>query len=183
MSSTSKRRVRTATGTALLLAVLSLFGNVGEASAHAELVSTDPAEGAVLPEGPQQVHLTFGDTVDPGVASVQVTGSDGTHWESGPAQGAGSSLIEHLRPQAPAGQYTVNYRVVSDDGHPVTGMVRFTVGSPGGPASGASPAAPAPAQATTSTSDDLPIWPWAVVAVVLVGLATAITVRIRRSRL
>ncbi|NHA01795.1 copper resistance protein CopC [Nocardioides sp. W3-2-3] len=51
---------------ALLVAVAAVVGLASPASAHATLVSTDPAEGAVVPSAPGQVTFTFDEPVQPG---------------------------------------------------------------------------------------------------------------------
>jgi len=59
------------------------------ASAHAELVESDPADGAVLTEAPAAVTLTFTESVtDP--AYVVVTGPDGGQAAEGPAPQSGA---------------------------------------------------------------------------------------------
>ena len=86
------------------------------------------------------------------------------------------------------------YRVVSDDGHPVTGTVSFTLTAPGPggalPTPSAAAAAPVPApapaavdpQASIQQSDGAPVWPWLVGAVVLVGAGAAAALRLGRQR-
>ncbi|MFC7505195.1 copper resistance protein CopC, partial [Nocardioides sp. GCM10030258] len=48
---------------ALLIAAVAVVGWAAPASAHATLVSTDPAEGAVLAEAPAEVTFTFDESV------------------------------------------------------------------------------------------------------------------------
>ena len=76
-----------------------------------------------------------------------------------------------LRALGPAGTYTVEYQIVSTDGHPVHGESRFTLtvsgsGTPAGYSAGSSPPPPAA---------EMPVWPWIVGAgaLLLLGLALA----------
>ena len=85
-----------------------------------------------------------------------------------------------LRPLGPAGGYTVGYRVVSSDGHPLIGTVRFTLTQPvAGQAARAGQAAPA---APPPAADDgvMPAWPWIAGAVVLLVLGVGTALRISR---
>jgi hypothetical protein len=61
---------------------------------------------------------------------VVVTGPDGTPVQHGPVEVAGDKVTVAIRATA-SGTYHVAYRVVSDDGHPVTGETTFTVGTTG----------------------------------------------------
>lgn len=169
-----------------LLTVMALVLAGVPAWAHAKLESSDPAEGASVPAAPSAVTLTFSEQVAPNLAQISVTGPGGTHFEAGPATGAGPVLRVPLRPLGAAGGYTITYRVTSDDGHPITGVVPFTLTTPGPGAAAAAPAGPSSAQtqpaptAAATPDDGAPVWPWIVggVVVVLAGAALAL----RRSR-
>jgi hypothetical protein len=79
---------------------------------------------------------------------------------------------------APAGRYTVDWRVTSADGHPITGSLAFTAQAPGEgqrvPAQSAAPAPAAPAEPTPAA------WPWLLLAAALFTLAGVLMVRRRR---
>lgn len=153
---------------ALLLAVLALAG-AGTASAHATLISSDPAPGAQLATPPTQVSATFSEDLQTAFAAMTVVGPDGNLWSVGEVRVQGPVAEVDVRPLGPAGTYTANYRVTSADGHVITGSWSFdlTVAETGtpGPAAAAAPAA-APAAATDG---GLPVWPFVVGAVLLVG--------------
>ena len=154
------------------------------AMAHAELESSDPVENASVAKAPSSVSLTFSEEVAPNLATISVTGPGGTRYEAGPATGAGPTLRVPLRPLGPAGGYTISYRVTSEDGHTVTGIVPFTLTTPGPGAAAGAPAAPSGQAGSAPTagaeSDGAPVWPWIAggVVVVLAGAALAM----RRSR-
>ena len=113
--------------------VLLLLGGAGPAAAHAALGSTDPADGAVLQRAPGHVTLTFSESVglrddsfrvlDPGGHRVR-TGAAGH--ADGRSDTAGVALPDGLG----EGTYTVAWRVVSADSHPVSGAFTFSVGKP-----------------------------------------------------
>lgn len=113
------------------------------ATAHDVLESTDPPDGAVLEAAPEQVVLTF-TAPQAGVgAEVVVTGPDGAPWSEGPAVVAGPTVTQALAAGMPDGAYTVSWRSVAQDGHPVTGSFGFVVAGPPAP----EPTAEATAQA------------------------------------
>lgn len=97
------------------------------AAAHSELLTSLPAAGESLATPPQTVMLTFNQQVAPRFAVVAVTTADGVEWTAGEPVVAGTTLSQSLRPGAAGGDYTVSYRVVSADGHPISGNLAFRV--------------------------------------------------------
>lgn len=166
----------------VLLCGLALLLGAGAASAHTRLLSSDPADGASLDASPARVSLEFNETMQPEFSTITVVGPDGTAYQSGAPTADGRTIGTAVSPLGAAGRYEIGYRVISEDGHPVTGSVGFTL-TTAGPAA-AAPAAPAgatpapPAQAgdpapaasvTPSPADGgMPVWPWIVGAAVLV---------------
>ncbi|MEU1499761.1 copper resistance protein CopC [Streptomyces sp. NPDC005732] len=124
-----------ARGLALLgtVLVLVLFGGVGGASAHAALTGADPQDGSVLKTAPRQVTLTFTESIgllddsfrvlDPGNRRVR-TG------EPGHADGRSDTARVTLPEGLGTGTFTVAWRVVSADSHPVSGAFTFSIGKP-----------------------------------------------------
>lgn len=105
---------------AALLAVLGSSG-AGVASAHAALVSSDPAADAQLAEAPSTVRATFSEDLQSAFAAMTVVGPDGNLWSTGDPRIVGPVAEVDLRPLGPAGTYTANYRVTSADGHVISG--------------------------------------------------------------
>ncbi|MGW2571924.1 copper resistance CopC/CopD family protein [Streptomyces sp. NPDC001537] len=113
---------------------VSLAG-AANASAHAALLSTDPAANAILATAPPQITLAFGEGVGIADDSVQVYGPSGSRVDHGPPQHAagGDAIVRvALRGGLPHGTYTVAWHVVSADTHPVAGAFVFSVGAPSG---------------------------------------------------
>ena len=80
-----------------------------------------------------------------------------------------------VRPLGPSGTYTVNYRVTSADGHPVSGSwtFRLTVSATGTPGpSAAKPAEP-------GGGGGIPVWPFLVAGAVIIGCGILWTARRR----
>lgn len=132
---------RTIAATMLALA-LGLGGAAG-AAAHTALTGSDPADGAALATAPTTVTLTFSEAINPAFANIAVSAADGRNRVSGPAKVDGPRLSAPVDSDLPGGDYTVGYRVVSADGHPVTGEVRFSVAAAPGATTTAAAAPPA----------------------------------------
>jgi len=108
----------------LLLVVLTALPG---ASAHTQLTSSVPGNGQVLQELPPAVELTFSGAVAT-PAYVVVRDPAGDEVAEGDAQVRDAVVTQPMTGRDVAGDYTVDYRVVSADGHPVTGSLTFTVG-------------------------------------------------------
>jgi len=102
------------------------------ASAHAELVGSSPADGGRLAHAPHRVVLRFDEAVViDALASMHVTNESGDRVETGDLfnpHNNGALVAIRLHHGLADGTYTVTYRLLSDDGHPVTGTIRFVVG-------------------------------------------------------
>lgn len=151
----------------VVAAVLVVLTTVlaGPASAHSTLVSSDPANGSSVASGPSSVTLTFNEALQDAYDALTVVGPDNRYWQAEEkARVEGPRITVGLRPLGPAGEYRINYRVTSADGHPVSGQVRFTLttagtGTPGAEATGSS-----------SGGGGVTWWPYAVGAVVVIAL-------------
>lgn len=110
---------------AALLAVLPSTGAFG----HAGLVSTNPEDGAVLDIAPDEVVLTFSEELLSDLVEVSVLDADDapvvvTEVPQTPPPGTDVKLPWPA--DLPPGEYSVAFRVVSADGHPVTGRITFS---------------------------------------------------------
>ncbi len=126
-------------GTVLVLLVL---GSAAPASAHAALRSSDPEAGSVVKTAPRHITLAFTESVGLLDDSFRVYSPDNHRVELGEPQhadGASDTARAALPPGLADGTYTVAWRVVSADSHPVSGAFTFSVGAP----SPTPPAAPA----------------------------------------
>jgi methionine-rich copper-binding protein CopC len=137
--------------TLLLVGVASALG-AAPAAAHNYLVSTTPKADATIASAPGEVQLVFNDVVRNTGSAVVVKGPDGRRWESGPAEIIGDKVTQPLEPLGPAGRYEIEYRVVSADGHPVTGTLGFELSAPGPGGAAAAPQAAASGTAAATTT-------------------------------
>jgi methionine-rich copper-binding protein CopC len=101
------------------------------ASAHANLLRAVPGDGATVTTAPARVRLVFDENVRAPAALV-VTGPSGTRVEQGPVRVLDNTAGVRVDVTA-AGRYSVAYRVVSADGHPVSAQTSFRF-APGGSA-------------------------------------------------
>lgn len=166
---------------AVLAALTGLVVLAGPASAHTELVSSSPAEGASLATAPTQIQLTFGEPVTLPPDPVRVVGRDGTRWRLGTPSVAGGVVTVPVTPAGGAQVYTATWRVVAKDGDNVTGTVHFTLTAPASaPATPETPAAqPAPAATVAVDTTGIPGWVWVVIAVAAVVAAGVVVLRLR----
>lgn len=132
----------------VLIVAAAVLGLASPADAHASLVRTDPAEGAVLTAAPEQIRFTFSETVAAVPDSVQVFDAAGEAIEA-TATARGAQLEATLDEEVGEGTLVVVWRVLSEDGHPVSGSLSFSVGAP-------SPTVAAPPVAADDT-DDAPV--------------------------
>ncbi|MEV0967888.1 copper resistance CopC family protein [Microtetraspora glauca] len=127
--------------TVLLLACAPVLGVAMPAQAHNVLVGSDPKDGAQVATAPDRITLEFDQPVRRDFARIAVTGPDGATYEQGEITAKGDSVSIGLAPLGPAGAYVIGYRIVSNDGHPVTGTITFTLTTAGQAAGQPSPSA------------------------------------------
>jgi len=123
---------RRAVAAVLLGVLLALAGPATAAQAHASLVATTPGASARLSTVPHQVGATFSEPVEAGIGSMKVYGPDGSRADAGTSRHGASDreIVAGVRNASAHGTYTVAWRVVSADSHPVQGAFTFSVGTP-----------------------------------------------------
>ena len=136
--------------------LLALLVVPSPATAHSNRVETTPAQGATLKALPAEATLTFNET--PKTVDVVLASPDGEVTQLTP-QVIGPKIKVRLPPAGPRGAYTLSYRVVSADGHPVSGSVAFRVTSGPAPATATRAAAPATEAPPAAQSDRGPLAP------------------------
>ncbi|WP_372595112.1 copper resistance protein CopC [Actinotalea sp.] len=146
MSLLAVNRSRSARGAAVLCALLVglIALPLAPSAAHDELISTDPAPEAVLDAAPQEIALEFSADLLSISPTLVLTGPTGAVVLGEPAVD-GTRIAAGVPDGLPAGPYTVAWRVVSGDGHPIQGSFAFEVATP---ATG-----PDPAPTTTASAE------------------------------
>ncbi|HEX4725952.1 MAG TPA: copper resistance CopC family protein [Pseudonocardiaceae bacterium] len=150
-----------------LLAGFAVLGLASPAFAHNVLVGSQPTTGTSVTAGPTQVRFDFNAPVRTGPNTITVLGPDGTHWErTATATVNGNSVSTQVAPLGPAGVYTASYRIISADGHPVTGDITFTLTKAGN----GTPITEAAATTSGSGGGGVPVWVWIVAGALVLGV-------------
>jgi copper transport protein len=120
----------------VLVAVAALVGGLGALSAgtafaHAELISSNPANQSILPSTPSEIVLRFSEGVEPVGDSIRLVDASGDPVPLGPLdQSLGDDT---LRTPVPAtiddGTYVVGWQAISADSHRIRGAFTFSVGA------------------------------------------------------
>jgi len=183
---------------ALLVAFAVVLATASPAQAHDELLGSDPAADSSLDALPAQLTLTFSAEIadDEGASVVEVTDAAGTTLTAGAPVVSDNVLTQPLAGEA-SGAVTVLWKVVSSDGHPISGELSFTVAGSPSPTPTASPTPsetataaptetvePTPTATSVPVSDDAPnAWPWVIAGLLALALVAAVVyLLVSRSR-
>ncbi|CAM3001204.1 copper resistance protein CopC [Paenibacillus sediminis] len=115
-------------------------------SAHAYIVKSDPYANEVLKKSPSKVTIQFNETIQPVFHSLQVTDEHGNRVDRNDVsidEHIKSMIEAHLQPNLPNGLYTISWKVISGDGHPVQGTIPFQIGTAQGRGAGTAVTQPA----------------------------------------
>ncbi len=147
-------RLRQLAGLLALLCVAAVlaWAPARPAAAHAQLVSSTPADGAVLAAMPSELEFTYNEDINPAFAQIVIRDSSGAAMSASSPRVTGPKVsVTVADPNPPAGKVSAAFRVTSKDGHPIAGQISFTV--KGQATSGAAPAATvAPAASNGATA-------------------------------
>lgn len=183
------------------LVTIALLASMGSAFAapssalpmHSRLLKAAPADDSEV-ETAEEVVLTFNEDVDPQFVKMTVVGPEGSETDGDPTVD-GRVVTQALAADLPAGKHTATYRVVSADGHPISGKVSFTTTLAPSPSPTATPSAtpsatPTPTATPSATptvapdpaSDDagtggVPWWAWLLGGLVALAGLYALSVR------
>ncbi|MGQ0466002.1 MAG: copper resistance CopC/CopD family protein [Sporichthyaceae bacterium] len=114
----------------LLAAVLLGVGTAPSAAAHAELVSSSPANGAELKRAPTEVRLVFSEPVRPVRKTFVLTDDAGDALSIVEPTGTSKTQVTKLPPKLGPGFYLLSFRVISVDNHPIKASIAFNVAAP-----------------------------------------------------
>lgn len=178
---------------AVVASFLVLLGGAGTALAHDSVTGTSPGNGTTVAGMPQTIDITMSNTPASIGSQVLVLDEAGTNWAQGEVEVLDTVASQAVRAGAPGGSYTVKWRLVSSDSHPIEGEFRFTAtaggattgrAAPTAPAAGAGPVASVsavPEAAAEAVANNSAV-PWSIIGlvVVLVGLVVAMVLTARR---
>ena len=99
---------------------------MGTAAAHSRNESTQPADGATLRNAPDVIVMTFNRPIR--ITMIELTNAGGTEISLERSDGMEPvTRLEATPPPLPAGSYSVQWRGLAEDGHPMSGRFTFTV--------------------------------------------------------
>jgi copper resistance protein C len=96
-------------------------------SAHTSLSSSNPAEGQVVTEQLEEIILTYATAIE--VLSTMDLKKDGNKIPLKDIRVENKQLIGEISNPLTNGSYTIEWKIVGEDGHPITGQINFTVQS------------------------------------------------------
>ncbi|MFJ3958118.1 copper resistance protein CopC [Arthrobacter sp. NPDC090010] len=160
---------------ALLAAMLLALGFAAPASAHDVLEKTTPADGQAVAAAPDKVTLTFSNNPIAIGSEIVVKDASGSNWADGGVDILDNVVTQKLKSGAPAGKYTVQWRVVSSDSHPIEGTFGYSVTS-GGAAKAPGASTPEPLQTQTEQPQQVQSEPFPVMIVVFAAVAVILLV-------
>lgn len=117
----------------LLIVILYLFqfSFPSFVSAHAYIIKSSPYENETLSSSPKRVTIQFDETIQSSFNSLEVFNSVGKRVDqkNSHINPNNPSILEcDLNKNLPKGTYRIQWRVVSSDGHPVQGVIPFSIG-------------------------------------------------------
>jgi methionine-rich copper-binding protein CopC len=112
-----------------------LIASISSANAHSGLISSDPSSSQILDQIPQTMSLTFNEDLieieGERVNSLQLINEGSTEKTALEVRIEGPVISGRLPAGTfPAGNYKISYRVVSADGHPISGEIAISTQSP-----------------------------------------------------
>ena len=130
------------------------------ASAHADLQVSTPEDGESLQIAPEEIRLTFSEELFEELVEISILDAAGDLYSTIEVEQTpppGTDVIFPWPIQAPPGEYSIAYRVVSADGHPITGTISFSYAAtaPQSSPSDSSPE-PTPSDSTPSAESSTP---------------------------
>ncbi|MEU6020883.1 copper resistance protein CopC [Micromonospora sp. NPDC047134] len=147
---------------ALLAATALLVAPVTPAYAHNVLRKATPAQDAELTKAPKKITLDFLQKLNPAFTTITLSDADKQPVATGEPEVEGTKGTVTIDSTLPNGVYTVAYRVVSSDGHPVQGSYKFTVADPSAtaePSPSPSPEATEPTESPSPTAEQTSVAP------------------------
>ena len=158
------------TAAGLILGLAVALANTAAATAHETLRDSSPRPGETLESGPSEIVLTFSGQLIDGGAAIAVLDADSRDWVAGAPAADETTVRVELEPALPDGEYEVLWRVVSSDGHPLSGAFTFQVGDVGPDDHASSAADPDPPGSPTERSTATP---WVILLAVAAVTAAA----------
>jgi len=150
VTSVSRLAARWLAAGVVALAALAVLA--APASAHNALRSVTPADGSTVEVAPETVDLVFDEPAIALGTQILVLGPDSNSVSAGEPILVDSAVSQPLAAERPAGTYTVQWRVTSADGHPISGQFTFSASSAAGVPAATPPSATPPVETPPSAT-------------------------------
>lgn len=122
--------------------------------AHSKLETSTPAADAKLTESVQEVSLSFNENIDENLSTLKIKNAQGESVEVAEVKISQNTMLGTLSAPLPSGSYTVEWKIVGGDGHPVDGTYAFEVDAPEAEATPETPADTEETPADTGSTQD-----------------------------
>lgn len=116
---------------AIFIVATAILAMPATAFGHAQLLGSSPARGETVPRAPELIELEFNEPVEATIGALRLYDSAGEQVETGPVERPGGRQESvAIRPpeDLDEGAYTVTFRIISADSHPVSGGFIFSIG-------------------------------------------------------
>ena len=125
----------------LLSGGLVQLATAAPAAAHDDIVAAYPEAGSTVGIVPEEIALTFSGEIltDTSAVVIEVIAPDGQNVAADPPLIDGTTVTQTLAPEQGPGVFTVRWRVVSSDGHPISDEYTYTIEAPTVPTSTPTP--------------------------------------------
>ncbi len=122
------RRFRSARGRRIAFACVLLLASPTSVYAHGGLKSSSPSRGQVVKAPLRELRLEFAERPELAFTSVRLTGPEGGAIALGqPAASANVVVVRVGESKLSAGRYVITWKTAGRDGHPVTGVISFSL--------------------------------------------------------
>ncbi|MGG3307724.1 copper resistance protein CopC [Paenibacillus sp. FSL W8-0187] len=122
--------------------------------AHSKLETSTPAADAKLTESVQEVSLSFNENIDENLSTLKIKNAQGESVEVAEVKINQNTMLGTLAAPLPSGSYTVEWKIVGGDGHPVDGTYAFEVDAPEAEVTPETPAGTEETPADTGNTQD-----------------------------
>ena len=123
--------------TSSILVTAALLALAATAQAHTHLKEATPADKSVVNAAPANVVLKFSEAAKVTALTLHKDGEADQKLTASPA--TASEQVTAALPNLSPGKYSVDWRVVSDDGHIMSGKLSFTFDPKATPSAGKAP--------------------------------------------
>ncbi|MDF2789480.1 MAG: hypothetical protein K0S80_2578 [Neobacillus sp.] len=112
-----------------LLSTLLFFIFGANVFAHSHLEESTPKNGEIVTQSLKAITLTFETAIEP-TSSFTLMDGNNTSIPLTTVSITGNQLIANVEDDLTNGAYTINWKIIGEDGHPLEGDIPFTINLP-----------------------------------------------------